>query len=180
MLRVAFFFFLSATSPLPSRRLCRRRGWASGGPDRRPSHSACGATSWIVPISAWASGRRSFVISTGLVGRIGPPLSLPKAGEPVPGGHQRDRMPRMPYPRRPVLEVLPQFVSTNVVRQTPSQRAALVAFVAAEYQAGRSLRQLAELTGRTQTAIRRALDEAGVPRRGRGAPVISSRRGGQP
>lgn len=69
---------------------------------------------------------------------------------------------------------------TNVVRQTPSQRAALVAFVAAEYQAGRSLRQLAELTGRTQTAIRRALDEAGVPRRGRGAPVISSRRGGQP
>ena len=37
-----------------------------------------------------------------------------------------------------------------------------------QYAAGCSLRQVAELTDRTQTAIRRALDEAGVSRRGRG------------
>lgn len=50
------------------------------------------------------------------------------------------------------------------MRQSPEQRRTLLEFAAAEYQAGRSLRELAELTGRTQTAIRRALDQAGVPR----------------
>ncbi|WP_425460869.1 hypothetical protein [Lapillicoccus jejuensis] len=38
------------------------------------------------------------------------------------------------------------------------------------------MRELAELTGRTQTAIRRALNEASVPRRGRGAPSSHDRR----
>lgn len=47
--------------------------------------------------------------------------------------------------------------------------------VAVEYPAGRLLRELAELTGRTQTAIRRALDELGIPRRGRGAAAISEK-----
>lgn len=77
--------------------------------------------------------------------------------------------PIVPYPGRPVLDILPQFRGTATNRQTPEQRRQLLEFVAAEYPKGRSLRELAELTGRTQTAIRRALDEAGVPRRGRGA-----------
>lgn len=75
----------------------------------------------------------------------------------------------MPYPGRPVLEPLPQFRGTAGTRQTPQQRAALLEYVAREYRDGRSLRELAQLTDRTQTAIRRALDQAGVPRRGRGA-----------
>lgn len=77
------------------------------------------------------------------------------------------------YPGRKVHDVLPQFAGTNVTRPTAKQRVELLAFVAKEYPAGRSLRELAELTGRTQTAIRRALDELGVSRRGRGAPTIS-------
>lgn len=78
----------------------------------------------------------------------------------------------MVYPGRKVHDVLPQFVGTNVVKPTAGQRAELLAFVAKEYPAGRSLRELAELTGRTQAAIRRALEQVGVPRRGRGAPAI--------
>ena len=79
----------------------------------------------------------------------------------------------MPYPARPVLKTLPQFVGSNVIKPTPEQRAALLAFVAEQYRAGRSLRELAELTGRTQRAVRRALDQAGVPRRPRGAYPVS-------
>jgi Helix-turn-helix domain len=77
------------------------------------------------------------------------------------------------YPGRKVHDVLPQFAGTNVVRPTAEQRAELLAFVAQEYPTGRSLRELAELTGRTQSAIRRALDQAGVLRRGPGASAIS-------
>lgn len=76
----------------------------------------------------------------------------------------------MAYPSRPTLRVLPQFAGTNRTRQTPEQRRVLVGYVAREYEAGRSLRELAELTGRTQSAVRRALDQAGIMRRGRGAP----------
>lgn len=77
----------------------------------------------------------------------------------------------MPYPTRPTLAVLPQFVGTVSTRPTPAQRAQLLAFVAEHYQAGRSVHELAELTGRTQTAVRRALDQAGVHRRPPGAPL---------
>jgi len=59
------------------------------------------------------------------------------------------------YPSRAIHDVLPQFVGTNVMKPTAEQRAQLLAFVAAEYPRGRSLRELAELTGRTQTAIRK-------------------------
>mgnify|MGYP001797270746 CR=1 FL=1 len=79
----------------------------------------------------------------------------------------------MSYPSRPVLEVLPQFRGTASVRQTAAQRRQLIEFVALEYQRGRSLRTRGEQTGRTQTAVRRALDEAGVARRGRGAQSLS-------
>lgn len=79
----------------------------------------------------------------------------------------------VPYPGRPVLEVLPQFVGTASTRQTPEQRARLLAFCADQYLAGRSLRELAELTGRTQSAVRRALDQGGVRRRRPGAQSVS-------
>ena len=69
--------------------------------------------------------------------------------------------------------VLPELVGTNGTRQTVEQRRRLISFVAAEYAAGRSIHELAELTGRTQGAVRRALDQAGVTRRGRGAPTIT-------
>lgn len=78
----------------------------------------------------------------------------------------------MVYPGRKVHDVLSQFAGTNVTRPTTEQRAELLAFVAKEYPVGRSLRELAELTGRSQAAIRRALDQAGIPRRGSGAPAI--------
>ena len=78
----------------------------------------------------------------------------------------------MSYPGRKVHAVLPQFRGTNSTRPSAQQRAQLMEFVAREYVAGHSLRELAELTGRTQSAIRRALDQAHVPRRGRGAPPI--------
>ena len=81
----------------------------------------------------------------------------------------------MPYPARPALKMLPQFGSA-VTRQTPQQRARLIAFCAEQYEAGRSIHELAELAGRTQTAVRRALDHAGVRRRGRGAPAIRPER----
>jgi hypothetical protein len=68
-----------------------------------------------------------------------------------------------------VLAVLPQFVGTARTRQSAEERRELLDFVAREYAAGRSLRELGELTGRSQTAVRRALEQAGVPRRGRGA-----------
>jgi hypothetical protein len=68
-------------------------------------------------------------------------------------------------PCRPVLETLPQCRGTNTSRRTPAQREELLTFVAEQYDAGRSLRELAELTGRTQTAIRQALDEARIHRR---------------
>ena len=41
---------------------------------------------------------------------------------------------------------LPQFAGTNTTRPTPAQRQEVIAFVGAEYAAGRSLRELAELT----------------------------------
>lgn len=78
----------------------------------------------------------------------------------------------MPYPGRPTLAVLAAFVGTATIKQTAQQRERLIAFCADAYVAGRSIHELAELTGRTQAAVRRALDSAGVQRRGRGAPPI--------
>ncbi len=75
----------------------------------------------------------------------------------------------MPYPSRPVREPLPQFRDTNVIHPSADQRTELIRFVTEQYEAGLSLRELAELTDRTQRAVRRALDQAGVPRRPRGA-----------
>lgn len=78
----------------------------------------------------------------------------------------------MVYPGRKIHNVLPEFVGTSGIKQSPEQRARLIEFAAGEYQAGRSLREIAELTGRTQTAVRRALDEARITRRQPGASPI--------
>lgn len=78
----------------------------------------------------------------------------------------------MPYPPRPQLRPLPGFVGTARSGTVPSQRlqAQLEEFVLAEYAAGRSLRQIAELIDRSPTAVRRVLDKHGVSRRAVGAP----------
>ncbi|WP_114905341.1 helix-turn-helix domain-containing protein [Ornithinimicrobium murale] len=78
----------------------------------------------------------------------------------------------MAYPGRGYPQPLPQFRGTGTVRQTRAQRQVFLQFVAAEYQAGRSLREVAALTDRTQTAVRRALAEAEVQLRRPGAPRI--------
>jgi hypothetical protein len=81
----------------------------------------------------------------------------------------------MPYPPRPQLRPLPAFAGTARSGTVPSQRlqAQLEAFVLAEYTAGRSLRQIAELVDRSQTAVRRMLDKHGVPRRPPGAAALA-------
>ncbi|CCI53541.1 helix-turn-helix domain-containing protein [Nostocoides jenkinsii] len=71
----------------------------------------------------------------------------------------------MVYPGRPVRDPLPQFIGTAITRQTPEQRQALIAFAKEQYENGASLREIAEQTARTQSAIRRALSS---PRPARG------------
>ncbi|WP_114908025.1 helix-turn-helix domain-containing protein [Ornithinimicrobium murale] len=83
----------------------------------------------------------------------------------------------MAYPGRGYPQTLPQFRGTGTVHQTPAQRQVFIQFVAAEYQAGRSLREVAALTDRTQMAVRRALTEADVPLRRPGAPRIRRAKG---
>lgn len=80
----------------------------------------------------------------------------------------------MPYPLRPTRAVLPQFEGAASTRQSREQRERLLDFCAVEYRAGRSIHELAEVTGRSQAAVRRALDQAGVPRRRRGAYRLSA------
>lgn len=68
-----------------------------------------------------------------------------------------------------MLEVLPQFRGDVKHGSNAFQRDRFDRFVAEQYVGGRSLRELGELTGRTQTAVRRSLDRTSTPRRGRGA-----------
>ena len=78
----------------------------------------------------------------------------------------------MPNPRPPQQRPLPAFAGTARTGTVPGRRlqAQLEAFVLAEYAAGRSLRQIAELIDRSPTAVRRVLDKHGVLRRAVGAP----------
>lgn len=105
---------------------------------------------------------------------IGPP---DQAGDRRRRQHARYGLGRydraVVYPGRATLRMLPEFEGSAGIRQTSEQRAALLAFVAKEYTADRSIHELAELIGRTHTAVRRALDQAGVVRRQRGAPPLS-------
>ena len=81
----------------------------------------------------------------------------------------------MAYPARPVLEVLPEFRESAVTRPTSEQRLALIEFCRHAYEHDRrSIREVAELTGRSQTAVRRALRQGGVDLRPRGAQPLST------
>ncbi|WP_366942473.1 helix-turn-helix domain-containing protein [uncultured Serinicoccus sp.] len=79
----------------------------------------------------------------------------------------------MPYPGRPSShDADPELAGTAAPgRCLPDH---VKAYVVREYEAGRSLRELAELTGRSHGAVRNILQRAGVPRRGRGAPPVAS------
>lgn len=78
----------------------------------------------------------------------------------------------MPYPPRPQLRALPEFVGTAVPRPDPLVQARVEAFVVEEYAGGRSLREIAELTDRSFSAVRKILDKHQVPRRGSGAAPV--------
>lgn len=81
------------------------------------------------------------------------------------------------YPSRPVLEVLPQFRSDLKNRYSMFQRDRFDRFVAEQYAAGRSLRELGELMGRTQTAVRRSQRAAVIDNGVHRAPQIRQREG---
>ena len=82
----------------------------------------------------------------------------------------------MPYPPRPQLLPLPEFAGTARTGTVPSRelQARLEAFVVDQYKSGRSLRQIAELVDRSQTAVRRVLDRHQVHRRPAGAQVLAA------
>lgn len=80
----------------------------------------------------------------------------------------------MPYPPRPHLRPLAPFVGT-ARSGNPADgdvQRNLEEFVVEQYRKGRSLREIAELVDRSQTAVRRVLDKHGVPRRPRGAATL--------
>lgn len=81
----------------------------------------------------------------------------------------------MPYPgRSSSFTVEPRFEGTSASgRYLPPQ---VRDYIIEQYRAGRSLREVAELTGRTHGAVRNVLERAGVPRRGRGAPAVRDQR----
>lgn len=75
-----------------------------------------------------------------------------------------------PYPDRPVHE--PDGRWAGRTRSGARAEAELIAYVLERYAAGLSLRQIAELTDRTHSAVRNILERAGVQRRGVGAERI--------
>ena len=86
----------------------------------------------------------------------------------------------MPYPPRPQLRPRPEFAGTarngtarNGTIPSPELQERLEAFVVAQHNAGRSLREIAELVDRSVTAVRRALDKHQVPRRPSGARPLA-------
>lgn len=81
----------------------------------------------------------------------------------------------MPYPGRPSSHDADPELARSAApgRYLPDE---VKAYVVREYEAGRSLRELAELKGRSHGAVRNILQRAGVPRRGRGAPPIAPSR----
>nr|WP_246405571.1 helix-turn-helix domain-containing protein [Modestobacter versicolor] len=62
-----------------------------------------------------------------------------------------------------------EFAGTATSRPEPRIQALVEEFVIEQYRDGRSLREIAELTDRSHSAVRNILDKHGVHRRGRGA-----------
>jgi hypothetical protein len=79
----------------------------------------------------------------------------------------------VPYPPRPQLRPLPDFAGTALPRPDPAVQARVERFVLDGCSAGRSLRELAELTDRSHSAVRNVLDKHGVRRRPTGAAALS-------
>jgi hypothetical protein len=78
----------------------------------------------------------------------------------------------MPYPPRPHLRPLPEFRDSASPRPDPAVQARVEAFIVEQYQAGQSLRQLAELTDRSFSAVRNIPTRRRVQRRSSGAAVL--------
>ncbi|MGX5653679.1 helix-turn-helix domain-containing protein [Geodermatophilus nigrescens] len=78
----------------------------------------------------------------------------------------------MPYPPRPPLSALPEFAGTALPHPNPAVQRRVESFVVEQYRAGRSLREIAELTDRSFSAVRNILHKHGVGRRGPGAGRI--------
>jgi hypothetical protein len=72
------------------------------------------------------------------------------------------------------LRPLPQFAGTASPRPDPAVQARVETFVVEQYLAGRSLREVSELTDRSFSAVRNNLGRRGVHRRGAGAPVLQA------
>ena len=78
----------------------------------------------------------------------------------------------MPYPPRPQLRPLAEFAGTALSRPDPAVQGRVEAFVLEQYAGGRSLREIAELTDRSHSAVRNILDKHDVRRRERGAVAL--------
>jgi hypothetical protein len=66
------------------------------------------------------------------------------------------------------------FAGTASPRPDPDVQAQVERFVVEQYASGRSLRELAELTDRSFSAVRKILDRHGVRRRGVGAARLTA------
>ncbi len=77
----------------------------------------------------------------------------------------------MPYPPRPQRRPLSEFAGSAVSRPGPEVQDRVEAFVLEQYAGGRSLREIAELTDRSHSAVRNILNKHDVRRRRRGAAV---------
>jgi hypothetical protein len=68
---------------------------------------------------------------------------------------------------------MPEFAGTTSPRPDPVGQARVEAFIVEQHNAGRSLRELAELTDRLFSAVRNILSKHGVHRGGFGATTLS-------
>jgi hypothetical protein len=80
----------------------------------------------------------------------------------------------MPYLPRPQRAVPPEFVGTASPRPDPTVQARVEAFIVEHYRAGRSLRELCELTDRSFSAVRNILAKHHVHRRAAGAAALQA------
>jgi hypothetical protein len=80
----------------------------------------------------------------------------------------------MPYPPRPQLRPLPEFAGTASSRPDLAVQARVEHFVVVQNGEWRSLREIAELTDRSFSAVRNILQKHGVVRRETGAAVMSA------